>query len=68
MNDLEESDKEGVTGAGIGQYEWDSQHGTVEKYDKKGRHLGEFDPDTGKPTNLKSSKEKLTMNWNFQFD
>jgi hypothetical protein len=28
-------------------YEWDSQHGTVEKYNKSGKHLGEFDPDTG---------------------
>jgi hypothetical protein len=31
-------------------YEWDYQHGTVEKYDKSGRHLGEFDPVTGKQT------------------
>lgn len=23
-------------------YEWDYQHGTIEKYDKQGRHLGEF--------------------------
>lgn len=29
-------------------YEWDSRHGTVEKYDKKGNHLGEFDADGGK--------------------
>jgi len=28
-------------------YEWDSQHGAVEGYDSAGRHLGEFDPDTG---------------------
>lgn len=28
-------------------YEWDSQHGTVEKYNKNGKHMGEFDPDTG---------------------
>jgi len=29
-------------------YEWDSLHGTVEKYNSKGtRHLGEFDPITG---------------------
>lgn len=35
-------------------YEWDSQHGTVEKYDRKGKHLGEFNPETGeqlKPPN-----------------
>lgn len=25
-------------------YEWDSQHGTVEKYNKRGEHLGEFNP------------------------
>jgi hypothetical protein len=28
-------------------YEWDSQHGAVEKYDAHGRHLGEYDPDSG---------------------
>jgi hypothetical protein len=27
--------------------EWDYQHGTVEAYDRRGRHLGEFDPMTG---------------------
>ncbi|NWB98500.1 S-type pyocin domain-containing protein [Pseudomonas gingeri] len=31
-------------------YEWDSQHGAVEMYDKQGRHLGEYDPDTGEQT------------------
>ncbi|WP_263269582.1 colicin E3/pyocin S6 family cytotoxin [Pseudomonas phytophila] len=31
-------------------FEWDSRHGTVEIYDKQGRHLGEFDPDTGRET------------------
>lgn len=31
-------------------YEWDSQHGTVEKYDKQGKHLGEYSPETGKQT------------------
>ena len=32
-------------------YEWDSQHGTVEVYDKTGRkHLGEFDSVTGEQT------------------
>ena len=29
-------------------YDWDSRHGTVEKYNSRGRHEGEFDPDTGK--------------------
>lgn len=27
--------------------EWDYQHGTVEMYDRRGRHLGEFDPNSG---------------------
>jgi hypothetical protein len=29
-------------------YEWDSRHGAVEKYNKNGRHLGEFDHTTGR--------------------
>ncbi|WP_055136736.1 colicin E3/pyocin S6 family cytotoxin [Pseudomonas corrugata] len=35
-------------------YEWDFQHGAVEKYNKRGKHLGEFDYVTGlqtKPAN-----------------
>ncbi len=28
-------------------YEWDSRHGTIEKYNGNGRHLGEFDAGTG---------------------
>ena len=35
-----------ITGACI--LECDSQHGEVEKYDKRGKHLGAFDPKTGK--------------------
>ena len=31
-------------------FEWDSQHGAVEMYDKRGRHLGEYDPTTGEQT------------------
>ncbi len=31
-------------------YEWDSQHATVEMYDKQGWHLGEYDPNTGEQT------------------
>jgi hypothetical protein len=31
-------------------YEWDSFHGRVEKYDKQGKHLGEFDYETGERT------------------
>ncbi len=30
--------------------EWDSQHGTVEKYNRRGKHLGEYDPNTGEQT------------------
>ncbi len=33
-------------------YEWDYQHGRLEKYTKRGRHLGEFDPETGLQTKL----------------
>lgn len=29
-------------------FEWDYQHGAVEMYDRRGRHLGEFDPVTGR--------------------
>lgn len=29
-------------------YEWDYRHGTVEVYDPRGRHLGEFHPKTVK--------------------
>ncbi|MDU8925686.1 colicin E3/pyocin S6 family cytotoxin, partial [Pasteurellaceae bacterium LIM206] len=35
-------------------FEWDSQHGTLEKYNKRGVHLGEFDYKSGiqtKPAN-----------------
>jgi Cytotoxic len=28
-------------------YEWDGQHGAIEKFNKRGRHLGEFDHNTG---------------------
>ncbi len=32
-------------------YEWDYQHGALEKYDKTGKkHLGEYDPQSGKQT------------------
>ena len=29
-------------------YEWDFRHGSIERYDRRGRHLGEFDPNTGR--------------------
>lgn len=31
-------------------YEWDYQHGTVEAYDRRGFHLGEYDPSSGVQT------------------
>ncbi|WEL53480.1 colicin E3/pyocin S6 family cytotoxin [Pseudomonas kermanshahensis] len=36
--------------------EWDSQHGEIEKYDRRGRHLGAFDPETGNPIPSKNAK------------
>ena len=27
--------------------EWDARHGRVERYNARGKHLGEFDPETG---------------------
>ena len=41
-------------------YEWDYQHGTVEKYNRNGKHLGEYNPLTGeklKPADLKRTIE-----------
>jgi hypothetical protein len=32
----------------MGFYEWDYRHGRVEGYDKRGRHIGEFDPATAR--------------------
>jgi hypothetical protein len=40
-------------------YEWDSQHGTLEKYDKRGRHQGEYDPETGGQTKPADSTRKV---------
>jgi murein DD-endopeptidase MepM/ murein hydrolase activator NlpD len=40
-------------------FEWDYQHGTVEKYNSRGKHLGEFDPTTGKQ--LKPADTKRTI-------
>jgi hypothetical protein len=28
-------------------YEWDYQQGRIERYDRRGHHRGQFDPDTG---------------------
>jgi len=40
-------------------YEWDSQHGAVEKYNKRGKHLGEFDPNTGQQTKPADKSRKV---------
>jgi hypothetical protein len=39
--------------------EWDYQHGTVEIYDKRGRHLGEFDASTGKQVKPPNPRYKV---------
>lgn len=40
-------------------YEWDSQHGKVEMYTKQGKHLGEYDPETGKQTKTADSTRRV---------
>lgn len=40
-------------------FEWDSQHGAVEKYNKRGKHLGEFDPKTGEQTKGADSSREV---------
>ena len=40
-------------------YEWDFQHGAVEKYNKLGWHLGEFDHITGEQTKAAVSKRRV---------
>ncbi|MHC8342609.1 colicin E3/pyocin S6 family cytotoxin [Pseudomonas sp. RT6P73] len=42
--------------------EWDSMHGAIEMYDARGKHIGEFDPNTGEQTpksKNKKSKKKV---------
>ena len=39
--------------------EWDRQHGEIEKYDKRGKHQGAFDPDTGEQKKEKDPKRKV---------
>ncbi|WP_228481884.1 colicin E3/pyocin S6 family cytotoxin [Stutzerimonas stutzeri] len=36
-------------------YEWDFQHGAIEKYNKRGKHLGEFNHITGEQTKSPNS-------------
>ncbi|WP_218025895.1 colicin E3/pyocin S6 family cytotoxin [Nocardia miyunensis] len=40
-------------------YEWDYQHKTVEMYSKNGKHLGEYDPDTGVQTKPADKTRKV---------
>ncbi len=41
-------------------YEWDSQHGKVEKYNKSGKkHLGEYDHETGEQTKKPDKERKV---------
>jgi hypothetical protein len=42
-------------------YEWDYQHGAVEVYDKQGRHLGEFDAETGEQTGNSKPERRITI-------
>ncbi|AMS17309.1 toxin [Pseudomonas chlororaphis] len=44
-------------------YEWDSQHGRLEKYNKRGKHLGEFDPITGQQTKPADKTESPRVSW-----
>jgi hypothetical protein len=39
--------------------EWDYQHGAVEMYDKRGRHLGEFDAETGEQNKPADPKRRI---------
>jgi len=38
--------------------EWDYQHGRVEKYNPRGKHQGEYDPNTGEQTKPKNPGRK----------
>ena len=40
-------------------YEWDSQHGAMEVYNKNGRHIGEFDYKTGVQTKPADSTRRV---------
>lgn len=42
-------------------YEWDYQHQALEKYNKQGKHLGEFCPDTGIQLKPANSNRKIEL-------
>jgi hypothetical protein len=39
--------------------EWDYQHGRLKPYDRRGRHVGEFDPNTGARTKPANPHDKV---------
>ncbi|WP_442793965.1 colicin E3/pyocin S6 family cytotoxin [Pseudomonas sp. LAM2023] len=41
--------------------EWDSQHGEVEMYNKRGKHMGAFDPETGEAISGKGADPTRTI-------
>lgn len=43
-------------------YEWDYQHGDVEKYDKRGKYKGSIDPKTGEQTKPPVKGRRLNHN------
>jgi hypothetical protein len=42
-------------------YTWDSLHGEIEGYDKRGRHLGAFDAQTGEQTKEAVKGRKINV-------
>jgi hypothetical protein len=40
-------------------YEWDYQHGKVERYGRSGTHEGEYDPETGEQTKPPDPKKSI---------
>lgn len=40
-------------------YEWDYRHGRLEKYNNRGNHQGEYDPDTGQQTKPRNPKYRV---------
>jgi len=39
--------------------EWDYQHGRIEMFDRRGNHLGEYDPETGEQTKPAEKNRKI---------
>ncbi len=51
----------GETGKNRRYYEWDYTHGDVEVYDRRGRHLGSMDPETGEMTKPAVAGRKIDL-------